>query len=62
MVLTLERGVDLFMNIFPVVGLNLTWHSAALIGSVGELNCHHGRDVGVICQGRVGLGVVLRHF
>ena len=29
------------------------------IGSVGELNCHHGRDVGVICQGRVGLGVVI---
>ena len=27
-------------------------------GSVGQLNCHHGRDVGVICQGRVGLGVV----
>ena len=20
-------------------------------GSVGQLNCHHGRDVGVICQG-----------
>ena len=20
-------------------------------GSVGRLNCHHGRDVGVICQG-----------
>ena len=27
-------------------------------GSVGQLNCHHGRDVGVICQGRVGLSVV----
>ena len=27
-------------------------------GSVGQLNCHHGRDVGVICQGRVELSVV----
>ena len=26
-------------------------------GSVGQLNCHHGRDVGVICQGEVGLSV-----
>ena len=23
-------------------------------GSVGQRDCHHGRDVGVICQGRVG--------
>ena len=22
-------------------------------GSVGQLNCHHGQDVGVICQGIV---------
>ena len=21
------------------------------VGSVGQLNCHHGTDVGVICQG-----------
>ena len=28
-------------------------------GSVGQRDCHHGRDVGVICQGRVELGVVL---
>ena len=21
-------------------------------GSVGQRNCHHGKDVGVICQGR----------
>ena len=27
----MERGVDLFMDTFPVVGLNLTWHSAALV-------------------------------
>ena len=25
-------------------------------GSVGQRDCHHGRDVGVICQGRVRLG------
>ena len=27
-------------------------------GSVGQLNCHHGHDVGVICQGIVDLGIV----
>jgi len=25
--------------------------SECSVGSVGQLNCHHGRDVGVICQG-----------
>ena len=34
---------------------NLTQCSS---GSIGQRDCHHGRDVGVICQGRVGLGVV----
>ena len=29
MVLTLEREVDLYLVTSPVVGLNLTWHSAA---------------------------------
>ena len=24
-------------------------------GSVGQRDCHHGKDVGVICQGRVVL-------
>ena len=24
-------------------------------GSVGQCNCHHGRDVGVICQGIIAL-------
>ena len=24
-------------------------------GGVGQRDCHHGRDVGVICQGRVGV-------
>ena len=28
------------------------------LGSVGQRDCHHGRNVGVICQGRVGQGVV----
>ena len=27
-------------------------------GRVGQHDCHHGRDVGVICQGVVGLVVV----
>ena len=29
---------------------NLTQCSS---GSIGQRDCHHGRDVGVICQGRV---------
>ena len=24
---------------------------------MGQRDCHHGSDVGVICQGEVGLGV-----
>ena len=26
-------------------------------GSVGQRDCHHGRDVGVICQGTAGLAI-----
>ena len=48
---TLERGVDQFLETSLAEVLNPTWHSAAGVVCMGQLNCHHGRDVGVICQG-----------
>ena len=54
----MERGVDQCLVTSLVEGLNPTWHSAAWIvwGNVTVTMAE--MHVGVICQGRVGQGVV----
>ena len=44
------EGSELVLQYINCVGPELNVAQCSW-GSVGQLNCHHGRDVGVICQG-----------